>query len=106
MGAAEVTCDLLVGTFAFVLSDEEHSFPADSSESCEDGAVVAEASVSVEFAEVFYHEVKIIGEQGSLGMASDLNGLPGGEAGIDAFELCDLLSLEASNLFGIVDALD
>jgi hypothetical protein len=106
MSAAEVAGDFLLCVLAFTLSDNQDSFSCDLAESCDYGPVVTEASVTVKLSEVFYHEVQIVGEKGSVGVASDLNGLPGGKVGIYAFELGDLLSLKPSNLFGIVDSLD
>jgi len=70
----------------------------------DDGAVVAKAAIAMHFAEVFYHQVEVVGEDGSFGVTGDEDGLPSGEVGVDAFELGGLFALEGADLGRIIDA--
>jgi hypothetical protein len=49
VGAAEVAGDLLLGVFALVVGDDEALVRADAAEAGDDGGVVAEAPVAVQF---------------------------------------------------------
>jgi len=60
----------------------------------------------VQLAEIVNHQVEIIGEEGSIRMTCDLDGLPGCQVRINPLQFRDLLSLEPTNFSGIIDSLD
>ncbi len=102
--ASEIAGDLLLGGPALVLADDQYSLAADMAQACDDCAVVAEASVSVQFAKILNHQVKIIREQGPLRVARNLDSLPGRKFRIDTFQFRDLPLLELANLGRVVDS--
>ena len=68
---------LLLGIFAFILANNQYLLSADMAEARYDCTVVSEASVTMQFAKIFYHQVKIVRKNRSVRMACHLNGLPG-----------------------------
>jgi hypothetical protein len=106
MRTAEVAGNLLLCVFALILADDKDPLSSDSAEAGYDSAVVAETPVAVQLAKIVNHQVEIVGKEGSIGMASDLDGLPSGQVRVDSLQLGDLLALELANFSGITDSLD
>lgn len=52
-------------------------------ESADEGAIVAVGSVSSEFDDVGRGEAEVVEEVGALGVANDLDALPGGKVAVD-----------------------
>ncbi len=74
-----MTGDFFGGFAAFLVAYDEDFVGADSAESGDDGGVVAEVSVAVEFTEVSAYQVDIVSGLGSVGVSGDADGVPGGE---------------------------
>jgi prephenate dehydrogenase len=70
-----------------------------------DGGVVAEMAVAVQFAELAADHVDVIIEQGPLGVPGDLHGFPGGEVFIGFAEQRGVIGTKLAKLFRIVDLL-
>ena len=52
-------------------------------ESADEGAIIAVGAVSAEFDDVGRGEAEVVEEVGALGVANDLDALPGGEVAVD-----------------------
>ena len=105
MGEAEVTVDLFLGVAALVGADEHDLVAGEASEAALDGAVVAEEAVAVEFAELAAGHLDVIAEQRPLGVAGDLDGLPGGEVLVGLAEQGGVVGAEVAELLGVIDLL-
>jgi len=104
VGHAEIAGDAFLGGAAFVVGDEHDLFAAEAGKAGDDGAVVAEGAVAVEFAEVLGDEVEVVGEERAAGVAGDLDGLPGGEVVVDFGGELDEVLAELADFGGVVDA--
>jgi hypothetical protein len=104
-GEAEGAADLLLGVAALVGADEHDLVPAEACQAALDGAVVAEAAVTVQFAELAADEVHVVAEQRPLGVAGDLDGLPGAELLVGLAEQRGVVRAELAELLGVVHLL-
>ena len=67
----------------FLRADDDDAVFAELGETADHGAVLGKEAVAVQFAEVGEGGVEIIQRVGALGMAGELNALPGGEVGVN-----------------------
>ncbi len=86
VGAAEVAGDFFLGVAALVVADEHDLVAADAADAGDDGFVIAEGAVAVEFVEVFDDHVDVVAGLRARGVAGDLDGFPCGEVLVGFFE--------------------
>ena len=92
VGATEVAKDVFLGIAAFLLADEHDRAAVKFGGSAYDGRVVPEVAVAVDFLEIGKSVLEVVQGIGALGVAGELDFLPGGEVGVDLFDLLlDLL---------------
>lgn len=94
VGASEVTGEFFLGCFAFLVTDDEAFAVADASESGDEGGVVSEVSVAVEFAEVSADVFDVIAGLWAVWVAGDADGVPWREICVDIFEGLDAAFFE------------
>ena len=102
VGAAEVGGDFFGGVTAFVVADDHALVRADATEAGDDGFVVAEAAVAVEFAELLGEHAEVVGGLGAAGMSGDLDGLVGGEFCVGGLEQGQVGVAEIEDFLGVV----
>ena len=83
MRAAEVAQEVLLGVAALLLADEHDAAPADRGKAAGHRVVIADVAVAVQFQELVEAELRVVEHVGPLGVAGDLDALPGGEQGVD-----------------------
>jgi len=99
--AAEVAGEFFFGGFAFLVANDEAFAVADSSEAGDEGGVVGEGAVAMEFAEVSADVFDVVSGLGPVWMAGDADGVPGGEVFVDIFECLDASFFEEIEVFGV-----
>ena len=100
MSAAKAARLALRQVFALLVADEHDLEVIQAGQSGDDRLVVAQSAIAVELEKLVEDQLDVITRLRALGMARDLDDLPGVEVGIDfPFELGELAA-EPANLFG------
>ena len=105
MGEPEVAANLFLGVAALVMADEHHLVPAHAGQAADDGGVVAEVAVAVQFAELAADHLDVILEERPLGMPGNLHGFPGAEVVVGLAEQRGVIRAKLAKLFGIIHLL-
>ena len=79
IGHAEISFDPLLEALSFFMTDDANGPAAERGKSADDGLIVSEGSVAVEFEKVVAHVLHIVQDRRALGVAGDLRLLPGGQ---------------------------
>src|SRR5579864_2444408 len=82
MGRAEVTVDALLHVAPLLRGDEHDFFAVEAGHAADDGGIVAEAAVSVNFAEVREDALDVVERLGALRMSRQFGLLPGAGRGV------------------------
>jgi len=86
-----------------VVADEHDFVAAESGEAAEEGLVIAELAVAVELAELAADHVDVVFEEGTLGVAGHLHGLPGTEVVVGFAEEGGAVGAQLAKLLGVID---
>ena len=93
----------LLGVAALLVAQHHAGLAVEARQAADDGQVVGEVAVAVQFLEVGEDLVDVVQRVGPLRVARDLRHLPGRQAGVDVLgELLALLA-QALDLVGDVD---
>ena len=98
MGAAEVARLTLGERFSFLVADDEHLVAVELRKPGQHCRVVTEGPVAVELDELVEDERDVVARLRPVGVAGDLDGLPGIEAAEDPLLDLDKLTLQPSEL--------
>lgn len=106
LGETEVAFDAFGGVSAFVVTDEHDFVFTDAGHAADNGLVVTEAAVAMNFAEFLTRAdgFEIIAEQRPLGMPGNLDGFPGGEVVVGFAEQGGVVEAKLLKLGGVVNA--
>ena len=99
----EVTEDLLLSVPPLLVTDDHDRAPRQPRHAADDGRVVGEGPIPVQFLEAGEDPRHIVQGVGSLGMAGELRDLPGGQRGEGALGEGATLGLEALDFLADVD---
>ena len=77
LGHAEVPIELLLGIAAFLFADQQHGLAVEPAHAANDGRIVAEKAVAVDFLKVGQNALDVVERVRALGMARVLDALPG-----------------------------
>ena len=80
-GHAEVAEHFLLGVAAFLFGDDHDGCALEGGHAANDGLIVTEEAIAVEFLEVEEEALYVIGGVGAFGVAGKLDALPGGVGG-------------------------
>ena len=83
IGHTEIPFHPFLETLSFFMTDDANGPAPERGKSTDDGLVVAEGAITVEFDKVFAHVLHIVQDRRALGMAGDLRLLPGGQVAED-----------------------
>jgi hypothetical protein len=105
VGAAEVAFQIAFGVAALLRADDHDGFALEVGEAADDGPVVAEKAVAMEFGEAGGEHADVVAGVGTQRMAGHLDFLPSAHAGIDLFLRLGDFEFHALHLGGHVDLL-
>ncbi len=103
LGHAEVAGDLFLGVAAFLLGDDHDGLAVEEGGAADEGAVVAELAVAVQFLEAGAEQGDVVEGVGAARVAGDLHALPRGEAGVDLALGGGDLFLDAGDLLAEIE---
>ena len=83
IGHAEISLHPLLEVLSFFMTDDADGPAPERGKSADDGLVVSEGAIAVEFDKVFTHVLHIVQDRRALGMAGDLRLLPRGQVAED-----------------------
>ena len=97
---AEIAPHVVVDVLPLAVTDQHHLHAVERREPADEGGVVAEVAVAVQLEEVGEDEGDVVGEDRSLGMPRDLDGLHRRQVLVDLLHALAALGLEPGDLGG------
>ncbi|KAF4516425.1 hypothetical protein B566_EDAN003171 [Ephemera danica] len=101
---AEVAKNFLLGITTLLVPDNHDRVPIEARQAANDGMVVGEGAVAMEFFEVAEQQGEIVERVRTLRVAGDLGYLPGRQLRVDTLGQLGALLFETADLLGDVDS--
>ena len=85
IGHAEIAEDLFLGVAPFLVADDHDRLAVETGQAADDGVVVTEIAVAVQFDKLGEHQFDVVQGKGAVDVARHLGCLPAGKVGEDVF---------------------